>query len=168
MKILQKYGFCKSYHWYSFVSSLSQRYFNIFSFAIMLQKAIFVIDMKSKFYHNSSKIGIVLSFICAIHCILMPIIMMSFPFLNNSFLHDPILEWLILGSLIFLGVFSLDHYKKKHHGSNSPMIIFGIGSTLCFFSLIIHSEFHQSLMIIGSILIAVSQAMNLTLKRVIQ
>lgn len=134
----------------------------------MLQKAIFVSDMKSRFYHNSSKVGIVLSFLCAIHCMMMPIIMISFPFLNTGFLHNPILEWSVLGSLIFLGVFSLDHYKKKHHGSNWPMVLFGIGATICFFSLLFHNDYHQSLMIVGSIIIAISQGMNLTFKRVIQ
>ncbi len=122
--------------------------------------------MRSKLYHTSSKAGIILSFICAIHCVLMPFVLISFPYLNESFLHDPILEWSILGALIFLGVFSLDHYKKKHHGSNWPMIIFGIGATICFLSLLLPHELHHTMMMIGSVFIATSQIMNLTFKRI--
>ena len=45
--------------------------------------------------------------------------------------------------------------------------LFGIGITICFFALLMHAEFHQSLMIGGSILIASSQLMNLALKRIL-
>ena len=133
----------------------------------MLQKAIFATEMKSKIYHQSTKLGIALSFLCAIHCILMPILLIIFPFLGESMLHDPVLEWVLLFSLIFLGFFSLDHYKRKHHGSNLPSVVFGLGATISFIALAFHSEFHHALMIVGALVIASSQIMNITLKRAI-
>jgi hypothetical protein len=97
----------------------------------------------------------------------MPIIMIVFPFLNNSFLHNPLVEWGILLSLIVLGSFSLNHYRKKHHESHLPMIVFIIGVIICLISLLSHVSYHQSLMMTGSIVIAASQILNLSLKRVV-
>ncbi len=121
--------------------------------------------MKSKFYHLSSKLGIGLSFLCAIHCMTMPIIMIAFPFLNNSFLHQPIVEWIILVSLVILGTFSLNHYRKKHHESHLPMVVFILGVLVCLVSLLSHNTNHHGLMMTGSIIIAASQILNLSLKR---
>lgn len=123
--------------------------------------------MKSIFYHRSTKVGIVLSFLCAIHCVMMPILMVAFPFLEHTILHDPIVEWSILGTLIVLGIFSLNHYRKKHHGSHMPMTIFSIGVIICFFALISGEAYHHKLMMVGSVIIAISQIMNLTYKRIV-
>ena len=123
--------------------------------------------MRSKFYHISTKVGMALSFICAIHCIVMPFLMMAYPFISNSFLHDPILEWSMLGGMIFLGLFSIQHYKKKHHNSNLPATLFGIGAIVCILALSILAHQHHIWMFVGASIIAVSQIMNLTMKRVI-
>ncbi len=123
--------------------------------------------MKSKFYHNSTKVGIVLSFLCAVHCIAMPILMVAFPFLEHTVLHDPIIEWVTLSSLIVLGVFSLNHYRLKHHGSQLPMIVFSAGVIVCLLALVSGHALHHKLMIAGSIVIAISQIMNLTMKNIL-
>jgi hypothetical protein len=123
--------------------------------------------MKSKFYHLSTKFGIALSFLCAIHCMTMPLIMIAFPFLNLTFLHNPMIEWGILLSLVVLGVFSLNHYRIKHHDRYLPIIIFAIGVIVCVIALINHNHYHFSLMMTGSIIIAISQILNITLKRVV-
>lgn len=132
-----------------------------------MQKITFASSMKDHFIHNSSKLSVILSVACAIHCVAMPLLMLSFPFLHDSFLGNPMLEWGILLSLVVFGIISLDHYKKKHHGNSLPIILFGIGASICFLALISHNAAHHALMVIGSLIIAASQILNLGLKRVI-
>ena len=122
--------------------------------------------MKENINHTTTRIGLFLSVACAIHCMLMPVVLVSFPVLSNSFLHDPVMEWGLLAILVSLGIFTMDHYKKKHHGSSLPTRLFALGSLVCASALILHSALHIWLMVAGSMVIALSHAINIRLGRV--
>ncbi|MCP4124569.1 MAG: MerC domain-containing protein [Bacteroidetes bacterium] len=119
--------------------------------------------MKENINHTTTRIGLFLSIACAIHCMLMPVVLISFPMLSKSFLHHPFLEWTLLVTLIFLGLFTMDHYKKKHHDSSLPTILFVLGGLICTTALLIHSNYHEWMMIAGSLVIALSHGMNIKL-----
>ena len=111
--------------------------------------------------HTTTKIGLLLSIACAIHCMAMPILLISFPFLSETFLHDPILEWSLLSGMVLIGLFTMDHYRKKHHASLLPTGLFLIGAVLCLIAMLIHSSVHLYMIIAGTLLITLSHAMNI-------
>ena len=123
--------------------------------------------MDHKIEHSSSNLGLVLSIACAIHCMMMPVLIMAFPLLNESALHHPVVEWSILIVLILLGLLSLNHYRKVHHNKILPTWIFIGGVVLFTTSLLIDNAFHHALTIAGSLVIALSHGVNLSLKRTI-
>ena len=94
--------------------------------------------------------------------------MIAYPILESSFLHDPLTEWTFLLTLILLGIFSMNHYKKKHHGRNLPMIVFLSGVFICIIALLVSHQWHHSIMITGSLLIALGQILNFTLPRTLK
>jgi hypothetical protein len=97
----------------------------------------------------------------------MPVLLLAFPYLSDTVLHHPLIEWMVLGLLVFFGAVSLNHYRREHHGNILPLrlFIFGVGLFTC--ALIIPGNFHHWLAIVGSLVIAGSHGVNLALKRVI-
>ena len=122
--------------------------------------------MKEKVSHTTSTIGLFLSIACAIHCVITPILLVSYPILNDTMLHNPVLEWTALGLLVLLGLFTMDHYKRKHHNNSLPSRIFILGALLCISALIVPSHFHEAVTIAGALVIGLSHGVNLKLGKV--
>lgn len=122
--------------------------------------------MKGLTPHTTSGIGFFLSMACAIHCMVMPVLLIFFPMLGDSVLHDPLLEWSVLGLLVVLGLYTMEHYRRKHHNSPVPMRIFALGAGLCLASLLLSTHLHEVLTVAGSLVIGLSHGVNLKLGRV--
>lgn len=60
------------------------------------------------------RIGQKASLICAIHCAIMPIILVLMPFLATSFIVTTQLEWLLFGVSALLALFSVCWGARKH------------------------------------------------------
>ena len=120
--------------------------------------------MKADTGKITTKIALFLSLACAVHCMVMPLLLVSLPFLGDSFLHNPFLEWILLGTLIVMGQFSMNHYRKKHHAHTLPGKVFTAGAIICLAALLV-STHHEWMTIIGSVTIAISHGMNLRFKK---
>lgn len=122
------------------------------------------LTLKIRTIFNLDKIGIFLSFLCAVHCLLTPILMLSLPILARYYLAHPLFHW-ILAILIFpTGVFAfLQGYM--HHQKKS---VFFMGIPGLLIITVVPTLFHQNLsqwsepiiMVIGSLLLVSAHWIN--------
>lgn len=75
-------------------------------------------------------IGFSASTICAIHCAIMPFIIVSLPLLGLEFIANPIIEFIILGLSLVIGLFTLRAGYFEHHGKLTPALLFVLGMSI--------------------------------------
>ncbi|MEO6695959.1 MAG: MerC domain-containing protein [Ignavibacteria bacterium] len=75
-------------------------------------------------------IGFSASTICAIHCALMPFIILFLPLLGLEIIANPIIEYSVIFSSMLIGFYTFKHGYFKHHRKAYPFAIFVIGLVL--------------------------------------
>lgn len=85
------------------------------------------------------KVGASLSFACAIHCAITPLLLTFLPLWGLSFLASHELEFALIGLSLVLAIYVLwKDYKKVHH-KLLPILLAVLGFTLIFSGHIFHS-----------------------------
>lgn len=86
---------------------------------------------------NWDFIGVSASFLCMLHCILLPICVTLFPLMGLVFLTDEFYEFFLIGGSMMIAMFAMYNGYKKYHGKLLPvfmfittLILFGIGFLL--------------------------------------
>ena len=88
---------------------------------------------------NLDKIGFTTSFLCAVHCMFMPIIITFLPYIGFSFLASEIFEWIILITSCVLGISSICMGYKLHK-NNKIAVMLSIGLILLFLGRYAHEN----------------------------
>lgn len=73
------------------------------------------------------KTGAIVSWLCAVHCLILPFAIAFLPFLGLSFLLDESVEWLIIGVSVVIAFLSLLPAYFHRHRKLSVLIFFGAG-----------------------------------------
>ncbi|EZH76056.1 hypothetical protein ATO12_04500 [Aquimarina atlantica] len=83
---------------------------------------------------NWDFIGFSASFLCMLHCILLPVCITLFPLMGLAFLTDEFYEFFLIGTSMMIAMFAMYNGYKKYHGKSLPtflvittLILFGIG-----------------------------------------
>ena len=115
------------------------------------------------------KAGMIASVTCAIHCMIMPLIITLLPIFGLSLFATEEFEWILLIISAILGVTSLCFGFKKHK-SYRAFSFLGIGLSLIVIGRLMHEHvervngFHFDLylifLVIGAILVATSHWLN--------
>ena len=112
------------------------------------------------------KIGTITSFICAIHCFILPFLIVVLPIFSLSLLVTETFEWLFLIATFLLGMTSLCLGYKKHK-SYKAIVPLMIGLTLILVIRLFgnhHSHFefniYNFLLLFGGLLISISHQIN--------
>ena len=71
--------------------------------------------------------GVATSVACAIHCVLLPILMSSLTVFGINIIHNSFFEWGMIALAFLVGSYSLFHGYVKHHRSLLPVLIFSAG-----------------------------------------
>src|SRR4051812_17699795 len=79
---------------------------------------------KIKHKHYSQQVTVFLSVLCAIHCILTPILLILLPVAGSYFEQYHWVEYIIIASVFFLGTSAILHGYKDHHQKKLPVYIF--------------------------------------------
>lgn len=77
-----------------------------------------------KHKHYSEQITVFLSVLCAIHCILTPILVILLPVAGSYFEQYHWIEYIIIVSVFVLGTSSILHGYKYHHQNKIPAFVF--------------------------------------------
>jgi len=72
------------------------------------------------------KVGVMLSIVCAIHCLSLPIFLFFAPYLASSFAFSSNLEWiLVISSFLLAGIILVLDFRK--HRQPIPLYFLGLG-----------------------------------------
>jgi hypothetical protein len=80
--------------------------------------------MKARTIFNLDKIGMFLSFLCAVHCILTPVLILSLPIMARYYMAHPAFHWLL--ALLVLPVGVLAFYQGYRHHRRLAVFWLGI------------------------------------------
>ncbi len=120
-------------------------------------------------HHYSEKISVFLSVLCAVHCIITPILMVVLPVAGIYFEKYHWVEYIIFSSVFFLGTSAILHGYKFHHKNKIPAFIFIFGLILLCTSSVLRVIFDINdvsahfMSAIGGIACGVGQLYNLKL-----
>lgn len=118
--------------------------------------------MKQFISTNLDFLGFSASFLCAIHCALLPFVMTIGLMGSLSWLANPIIEnGFIILSIILAAMSLYPSFKGKHHNSTA-LIVAGIGFVLLFLSRMVGhgSSVELITVVIGGLMIAVAHYIN--------
>lgn len=88
--------------------------------------------------------GFSASAICAIHCALMPFIIVFLPIFGLQFIANPIVEIFFIATSLLIGSFTFRHGYYNHHRKIYPFMIFLIGFTVILIGhLLYHDHLHE-------------------------
>ncbi len=105
-------------------------------------------------------VGFGTSLLCALHCMLMPLILLLGIFEGAHWLMNPLGEWIFIGTSIGIASWSLlPSYFNKHHNMR-PLLIAGLGFLGLFFAQIMFVTIVHGLMAVGGGLIAYAHFYN--------
>lgn len=103
--------------------------------------------------------GLILSLLCTVHCMALPAIIAAGYSVQGSVITNPIFEWLLLGSTLITGYFTVLKSYLAHKDDLKPVILWALGILL-----ILSEQFNFSpvpfLPVFGGILLAVSFWLN--------
>jgi hypothetical protein len=91
-------------------------------------KKVQAINRKSKW----DKVGFFLSLLCAVHCASMPLLIAIIPLIGAEFLHNPLLELILIGTTVIIaGAILIKDYLHIHK-SFAPigLLLIGIAAKL--------------------------------------
>lgn len=120
--------------------------------------------VKIKSVLNLDKMGIFLSFLCAVHCVLTPIIMLSLPIMARYYLAHPLFH-LVLALFIFPIGFLAFYQGYQHH---RRALVFYLGVPGLLIVSVVPTFFHEYLnmwtepilMVLGSALLVLAHWTN--------
>lgn len=91
---------------------------------------------------NLDTIGAAASLLCAIHCALLPFLILFLTVYGLDFAANTLFEAIFVGSSVIIGSFTLVHGYRNHHNRLMPAAIFATGLILI---VIGHSFFHSDI-----------------------
>ena len=127
-----------------------------------------VIRIKSKminklnFSEKLDKAGMTLSLLCLVHCLLLPVILVTLPFASFlSFMKDPTSEALMILLAIINSVVAVA-LNFKHHKKYAIPALFITGSLLLVLHFVAHGFIHHNeyIITIGAFLIGIAHFIN--------
>lgn len=96
--------------------------------------------MKHEILQKLDLLGFSASTICAIHCAMMPFIIVMLPLIGLEFLANPLFEYIVIGLSLIIGLFTLKSGYFEHHGKLTPVLLFLTGLVII---IIGHTFFHS-------------------------
>jgi len=109
---------------------------------------------------NWDALGITTSLLCAIHCALLPLVVVSLPILGINIIHNQLFEYGMIGLAFLIGTWALWHGFRYHHGRPLPLLLFVGGIILLIAKQVWHS-YELSILPFAVLLIVTAHGVNL-------
>lgn len=109
------------------------------------------------------KLGITATSLCALHCILLPVLLPALPLLGLSFLADHIWEHVFLMVTAVLGTIALFSGFKRYHRRLYPFYLLFLGVAIYWQKHDFSPEVQPFIILIGGSLIVAAHFINLKL-----
>lgn len=79
---------------------------------------------------NLDALGVMTSLLCAIHCALLPLLVVSLPVMGINIIHNIRFEYGMIGLAFIIGIGALWHGFRRHHHRILPVLLFSCGMIL--------------------------------------
>ena len=79
---------------------------------------------------NWDALGVTTSLLCAIHCAVLPLVMVTLPVMGVNIIHNTSFEYGMIGLAFLIGTRALWHGFSRHHRRLLPGLLFTIGMIL--------------------------------------
>ncbi len=122
--------------------------------------------MKSLFKINADIAGFFTSMLCAIHCSAIPVFISLGLLSSSHWLHDHMVDWIVIGSGILIAGYSLVGDYIRGHRELKPLIIASIGFGFLFLGMIEHHGWMLMFSVLGGLMVAWAHILNMSLGRV--
>ena len=122
------------------------------------------LSLKLRTLFNFDRLGIALSFICAIHCLLTPMILLSLPIVARYYVAHPLFHWVL--ALLILPIGSFAFFQGYRHHRKTSVFLLGIPGLLIvsivptFFHAYLNIWLEPLLMLAGSFLLIMAHWTN--------
>ncbi len=110
-------------------------------------------------WHHVDIWGSIAGFVCAVHCLSLPYLILFLPLNIFSLIDSSIAEWILFLFSFSLGFYSLFHSFIHHHSNYLILILFFIGFSLLLSDRIWISVFHYR-SIVGGFLLCIVHYLN--------
>lgn len=110
-------------------------------------------------------IGISITSLCALHCLLVPILLPLLPFVGASFFAEDWFERSILASSIIIGFWSLAFGFYRYHRQLYPVLSLILGCIVYWNKDMFGADYEPLTILVGALFIAGSHLINLKLCR---
>lgn len=111
------------------------------------------------------KIGIAVTSLCAIHCLLLPFLLPLLPMFGAEFLANELYEDILLISTMILGSFALYSGYKRYHNRLYPFVMLYVGGII-YWQKHFHGETLEPVIIaVGAGLVVLAHIVNMKLCR---
>lgn len=116
--------------------------------------------MRSFFKLSPDAAGFFASMLCAIHCSAIPILISMGLLSSSTWLHNHMIDWVVIFSGIIIASYSLvgDFFKK--HKNYTPMLIATVGFTFLVIGMIDHHGWMLIISVIGGLMVATAHVIN--------
>ncbi len=115
---------------------------------------------------GTSRVGMWMSLLCAIHCAALPLLMVLVPALGSSFIASEPLEWIMLGVAVGVAIWSITRGYVRDHRKSFPALLLGFSIVLVGLGhTVLPESWEPVTSVTGSLGIAAAQFVNLRLVR---
>lgn len=122
--------------------------------------------MEHRVYHPIwDRLGIATAAVCAVHCLLLPLLLPVLAMSGLEELADPRVEQTIVVTTVVLAGIVLWHGYRYHHGRQLPLLIAAMGGVVFAVRHALGTTSEPALLAVGAILIITSHALNLRFHR---
>ena len=113
---------------------------------------------------NWDILGITASVLCAIHCVVLPLLLASLPILGINIIHNVYFEYGMIALAFLIGSWALLHGFRRHHRRLMPLLLFTGGLLLLVAKQIWHT-YELRLLPFAVVLIVGAHVLNFRLSR---
>jgi hypothetical protein len=137
----------------------------VYKLSLPQQKQMAHLHTHSKTASRWEKLGFSLSVLCTIHCLAMPFVIMSLPFLGMEFLNDPLLEGGLIGASFVLAGITLFRDYRRYHNKRLALLLLLMAVCVVGGAHIIPNHSETILSASGGMLVFAAYAANWQLSR---
>ena len=128
----------------------------------------------NKSVHFSEKLAIVFSVLCAIHCAITPVLLLtaslvpSLTLVGQSWFNiDETIEWILIAIAALFGFINLIHGYQKHHHQILPLLLFSSGIIVFVLHQLLESSLntHIFIALLANVLMLTAQIINIYFSR---
>ena len=130
----------------------------------MLRKVVYLPFASMPGKINWDLLGIGASVLCAIHCAILPLALVSLPILGVNIIHNPSFEYGMIALAFVVGTLALLHGFRHHHRHPGPWLLFTAGLLLLVAKQVWH-QYELRILPFAVILVIAAHVVNYRLSR---